>query len=48
MVIEINSNLKLANSKLKLNFMNLLTEYKYLDQIRAIYAAPQLYTLIAI
>lgn len=48
MVIKINSNLKLANSKLKLNFMNLLTEYKYLDQIHAIYAAPQLYTLIAI
>lgn len=40
-VIEIN-NLKLVNSNLKLNFINILINYKYLDQTYAIYAGSQL------
>lgn len=39
-VIEINANLILANNTLKVNFVTILINYKYLDQTFAIYADP--------
>lgn len=45
-VIEINANLILANNTLKVNFVNILINYKYLDQTFAIYADPHWYTRV--